>query len=170
MTRRALLGLILLGASGCAWAAPPVQVYGTPLALDRLAGQWSGQYVGDPAHRRNGSIAFTLKAGTHAAQGDVLMTPEGAQPYYRYFPDDPTGPRPSRVAQDQFLSIQFVEVEGGMVRGRLDLYWDPDRNSAATSEFVGRIADDVIEGTFTTTYRNGNPPTGGRWRVQRARR
>jgi hypothetical protein len=145
-------------------------MYGSPTALERLAGQWTGEYIGDPSHRRNGSIAFTLKAGTHAAQGDVMMIPDGALPYYRYFPDDSTGPRPTRIAQDQFLSIQFVEVEGGSVRGRLDLYWDPERNSAATSEFVGRIGDDVIEGTFTTTYRSGNPTTGGLWKVRRVRR
>ena len=157
MTRRQILGLLLLGASGCNWAAPPVQMYGSTTALERLAGQWTGEYIGDRSHGRRGSIAFTLKAGTHAAQGDVLMIPDDAMPYYRYLPANATGPRPTRIAQNEFLSIQFVEVEAGMVRGRLDLYWDPERNSAATSEFVGRIGDDVIEGTFTTTYRSGDP-------------
>jgi hypothetical protein len=158
-----------LVVAGCAWAAPRVQMHGSDRALERLAGRWSGEYVGDAAHRRNGSIAFTLKSGTHEAQGDVLMIPDGALPYQQYFPDDPTLPRPSRIAPNQFLSIQFVEVEGGMVGGRLDLYWDPERNSAATTEFVGRIGDDVIEGTFTTTYRSGNQATVGRWKVRRVR-
>ena len=169
MTRRQILVLMLCGASGCTWAAPPVRMYGSPMALERLAGRWRGEYIGDASHRRNGSIAFTLKSGTHEAQGDVLMIPDGGLPYYRHFPDDSTGPGLTRNSPDQFLSIRFVEVERGVVRGRLDLYWDPERNSAATSEFVGRISDDVIEGTFTTIYRSGNPTTGGRWKVRRVR-
>ena len=170
MPRLGVGTLLLLVAAGCHWAAPPVQMFGSPLALERLAGHWSGEYIGDASHRRNGSIAFTLKSGTHEAQGDVLMIPDGASPYQKYLPDDPSMRRPSRTAPDQFLSIRFVEVEGGMVRGRLDQYWDPDRNSAATSEFVGRISDDVIEGTFTTIYRSGNPATGGTWQVRRVRK
>jgi hypothetical protein len=145
-------------------------MYGSPTALERLAGRWSGEYIGDASHRRNGSIAFTLKSETHTAQGDVLMIPDGASPYQPYTPDDPMMPRPARGAPDQFLSIQFVEVDGGRIHGRLDLYWDPDRQSAATTEFVGRVGDDVIEGTFTTTYRSGNPATGGRWKVRRVRK
>jgi hypothetical protein len=171
MTRRGALGLVLLlNLAGCRWAAPPVQMYGTPEALERLAGQWSGQYLGNASHRRNGSIAFTLKPGTHDAQGDVLMVPEGGLPYQRYYPNDVTGAGATRTAADRYLSIRFIEVERGTVRGRLDQYWDPDRSSAATTEFVGRITDDVIEGTFTTTYRSGDPSTGGHWKVRRARR
>ena len=75
-----------------------------------------------------------------------------------------------RHAPDQFLSIRFVEVERGTVRGRLDQYWDPERHSAATTEFVGHVGDDVIEATFTTTSRSGNPSTGGHWKVRRTRR
>lgn len=163
-----MLGFILFTAAGCHWAAPQVQMFGTPASLDELTGQWSGQYVGDASHGRSGNIAFRLSPGTHEAQGDVMMTPDGGQPYGRFTFDDPTGQRPPRRA-DQFLSIRFVEVERGVVRGRLDPYWDPDRQSVASTVFVGRIGDDVIEGTFSTTYRNGDPSTGGTWKVQRTR-
>lgn len=169
MTRRLAMALSIFVAAGCGWAAPPVRMYGTETALERLAGQWSGEYIGDISHRRNGNIAFTLKAGTHEAQGDVMMVPEGASAYRPYDPADehrPGAPRPAT----RFLSIRFVEVERGMVRGRLDLYWDPDRESAANCQFVGRISDDVIEGTFTTTYGNGDSTTGGTWKVRRVRK
>jgi hypothetical protein len=169
MTRRTVLALMpVFIAAACRWAAPPVQMYGTETALERLAGQWSGEYIGDASHRRNGNIAFTLKPGTHEAQGDVMMVPDGASPYRRYEPEDSHQGTPHST--NRFLSIRFVEVERGTVRGRLDLYWDPDRLAAATSQFVGRISDDVIEGTFTTTYGNGDPATGGTWRVRRVRK
>jgi hypothetical protein len=158
-------------ASACSYAPPPIRVYGFPTDLERLAGQWAGAYRGEQGHRRSGSIAFTLTARTHEAAGDVLMTPEGASPYERYYGDDESRRGlEARVAPTHLLSIRFADVEGAWVSGRLDNFWDPDRQTNAYSIFAGRLADDVIEGTFTTVYANGDPNSTGRWKVRRVRR
>jgi hypothetical protein len=164
--------LVLLATiSACTYAPPPIRVYGTPSDLERLAGQWSGEYRGQPSHPRSGSIAFTLHAGTHEAAGDVLMTPQGASPYERYYGDDESRRGvEARMAPTHVLSIRFADVEGGRVSGRLDNFWDPDHRTSAYSIFTGRVSDDVIEGTFTTIYANGDANTTGQWKVRRVRR
>jgi hypothetical protein len=170
-TRRDIMIALFVLASACSYAPPPIRVYGTPTDLERLAGQWVGEYRGEQGHRRSGSIAFTLAAGTHEAAGDVLMTPEGASPYERYYGDDESRRgAEARVAPTQVLTIRFADVEGGFVSGRLDNFWDPDRRTSAHAIFAGRLADDVLEGTFTTIYASGEPPSRGRWKVRRVRR
>ena len=172
MRRVTLANLVLLGAlSACSYAPPPIRVYGAPGDVERLAGRWSGEYRGEPSHPRGGSIAFSLNAGTHEASGDVLMTPEGASPYERYNPNDELrrgeqGWMPSA----HVLSIRFADVEGGLISGRLDNFWDPDHKTSAYAIFSGRLTDNVIEGTFTTIYMNGDANTRGRWKVRRSRR
>jgi len=172
MRRIHLFGLILLAAtSACSYTAPPVRVYGTPSDVERLAGRWIGEYRGESSHPRTGNIAFTLRAGTHEATGDVLMTPQGASPYERYYGDDEMrrGDE-ARTAPYPVLSIRFIDVDRGQVSGRLDNFWDPDHKTSAYSIFTGRVADDVIEGTFTTLFMNGDANATGQWKVRRDRR
>ena len=172
MRRLRLTVIVWLAAlAACSYGQPPIRVYGSPTDLERLAGQWSGEYRGDPDHPRRGSIAFTLKSGTHEAVGDVLMTPQGASPYERYYGDD-EGRRgtDARTAPVQVLGIRFVDVDGGRVSGRLDNFWDPDHRTSAYSIFTGRLADDVLEGRFTTIYSNGDQTSTGSWKVRRVRR
>jgi hypothetical protein len=166
-----LTPLVLLLAAACSYGPPPVRVYGTPTDLERLAGRWSGDYRGDQGHRRSGSIAFTLRATTHEAAGDVLMTPEGATPYERYHGDDEARRGiEARPAPVQALSIRFADVDGTRISGRLDNFWDPDRRTSAYTVFNGRLADDRIEGRFTTVYANGDPASTGWWSVRRVDR
>lgn len=162
--------LLLSSAAGCQTTQPPIRVYGSGVDIERLAGRWVGDYRGEPGHPRGGSIAFSLSAATHEAAGDVLMTPENASPYERYYGDDESRRGvEARVAPVQVLTIRFADIGRQTVSGRLDNFWDPDRRTGAYSVFTGRVGDDVIEGTYVTVYLNGDPNTTGRWKVRRVR-
>ena len=168
--RTLVAGLTLLLAGSCASLAPPIRVQGSARDLERLSGQWRGEYVGDHDHRRRGTISFKLIAGEDYARGDVVMTPEGLdQPYHRYQSSDPGAPRTEPSHASPVLTIRFVAIEDDEVHGVLDPYWDPDRLTEASATFHGRLRDNVIEGTFTTTYASGTAKTGGQWKVVRGR-
>jgi hypothetical protein len=163
----------LLPAGGCGYVAPEVQVQGPVQDLDRLAGEWQGEYVGDPAHGRRGSISFKLVAGEGHAHGDVLMIPAGQTAPYGRRPgrvdaDTPPVERTER-APDPILTIRLVLANGRTVTGVLDPYWDPDRSTEATTTFQGVLTDDTIQGTFTTAYASGAARTAGTWTVKRRR-
>lgn len=163
-----LMASVLLGGWGCTFVAPAVPVQGTPAALELLSGEWWGEYVGDREHDRRGTIAFKLIAGEDHAHGDVLMVPRDTVRPYEPYRDDESGRRTAEpVSASRVLSIRFVAAGDGFVRGALDPYWDPDRRTEATATFRGRLRGDTIEGTFTTTYADGTPATGGRWTVAR---
>jgi hypothetical protein len=166
-----LAGMLALVLSwSCTYIAPPIRLQGSPRDLERLAGEWSGDYTGNHDHRRYGSITFKLVAGESQAHGDVLMIPEGLnRPYEPY--DAGESQTQSHVASRSptALSIRFVNVSDGSVTGVLDPYWDPDRMTVATSTFRGQLTDNVIAGTFTTKYANGSAETGGQWKVTRKR-
>jgi hypothetical protein len=164
-----LVAITVFLASACHYMGPAVRVYGSPRDLEALVGQWSGEYVGDLFHGRGGSIFFALTAGEQHAHGDVLMTPERGAPYVRYHEED-EAIRGSRFAHDEVLTIQFVTAQDGRVTGRLDPYWDPERNAEAVTVFTGQLDGDRIEGTFTASYSRGIPSTSGRWTVRRIRR
>jgi hypothetical protein len=150
-----------------------VQVQGPAEDLDRLAGEWQGEYIGDPSHARRGTIAFKLVAGAAHAQGDVVMTPQGAAAPYGRFVDrsgDRTPVEPRQTTPEPILTIKLVLANGRMVSGSLDPYWDPDRSTQATTTFVGTLVDDTVEGTFVTEYASRAPSTSGTWKVTRSRR
>ena len=174
MTRsaNACLGpFVLAAAVGCASMGPTVQVYGSPGDLERLSGEWSGDYVAKGDYRRQGSISFRLSAAGSHAYGDVLMTADGSnQPYGRYYGEDSFRRGQEQTPRDSLLTIRFVRVDGDTVSGILDNYWDPDRRTMASSVFQGVLKDDVIEGTFRTQYASRESESGGRWKVTRHRR
>jgi hypothetical protein len=172
MTRRLSIAGVLgfLISAGCATLSPPVRVEGQPADLEALVGKWSGEYVGDGARGRSGTIAFTLAAGENHAHGDVLMIPRGStRPYERYDGREPIGPRREPRPPAEMLTIHFVRAENGEVYGTLAPYWDPDRDCQAWTSFRGRIKGSVIEGTFASTYARPTAETTGRWRVTRDR-
>jgi hypothetical protein len=70
----------------------------------------------------------------------------------------------------EILSIRIVRVEDGTLRGDLQTYWDPDRETAATTTFRGTLREDTIVGTFLTTFASGTLETRGQWRVTRVNR
>jgi hypothetical protein len=168
--RTLLVITAIVVVSNCAFVAPRVEVLGTPGGLARLSGEWWGEYIGDRDHARHGSIAFKLVAGEDHAHGDVLMIPEGlGRPYGRNQWDEPGTPPHELEQRSRMLEIRFVMVTENTVNGVLGPYWDPDRQTEASATFRGRLADDTIEGTFTTSYASGAAKTGGRWKVWRAR-
>jgi hypothetical protein len=170
---RWICGVSLIAlVSGCASFSPPVRVEATPAALELLAGDWSGDYVGDDPQARRGTIVFKLVWGEDHAHGDVIMVPAGStRAYERYHGDQPPMPEPEG-SRSQVLTIRFVRAtDGPFITGQLDPYWDPDRRSRAFTSFRGTIGDGMISGTFETRFADAGAPeaTTGRWKVVRQR-
>jgi hypothetical protein len=136
--------------------APDVPMAGAKSDLSAMAGRWEGSYSSE-ATGRSGSIVFELKSGKETAKGDVLMVPKGAN-----------APAPSSDplhGMPQVLNISFVNAEGGVVKGTMDPYRDPDCDCEVQTTFVGLRKGDTIEGTFTTT--GTTTLTTGRWSIVR---
>jgi hypothetical protein len=94
------------------------------------------------------------------------MIPEGwTRSYERYHGDAPIQGR--RAESAQILTIRFVRAVDGAVTGRLDPYWDFDRDCPASTTFRGAIGDGIIAGTFTTTFGSSVAEATGRWSVRR---
>jgi hypothetical protein len=153
-------------ASGCV-PMPPVALDATPADLEILAGEWAGEYESAALGRR-GSIEFTLKAGTNEARGDVLMVPSGRGTPYRPQPYD-EGQHLRGMPASEILTINFIRASDGSITGRLDRYWDPDRNCFADTTFNGRVALGVVEGTFKTTFDCGAGAATGTWTATKKR-
>ena len=136
--------------------APAVPVAGSDASA--LAGRWEGEYSSE-ATGRSGSIVFELKAGDRVAHGDVLMVPKAAERTA-----DPLATMP------QVLNINFVSASGGIVTGTMDPYRDPRCDCEVQTTFVGRVAGDTVEGTFTTTPSGNAPITTGRWKIARKKK
>ncbi len=66
------------------------------------------------------------------------------------------------------LPIRFFVVDGNIVAGFLDAYWEPDCDCEATTEYRGLLGGDTIAGTFMTRLQNGVIHTG-RWSMRRRR-
>jgi hypothetical protein len=144
--------------------APAVPVAGARSDISTLAGRWEGEYHSE-ATGRSGSIVFELKPGDTVARGDVLMVPQGANS-----PAPATtlpGTSETLRTMPQVLSISFVSASGGVVKGTMDPYRDPDCDCEVQTTFVGKVAGNVIEGTFTTSPSGAGPITAGRWSITR---
>jgi len=160
--------LSILAAWSCAHGAAPIRLEGRPEEWAALAGTWAGSYEGEGTLGRRGSIRFTLEAAEGHAHGDVFMTPLGAtRPFERYRAGEPISVPREAPETLQPLTIQFVRVEDGMVKGTLDAYWDPDRQCEAYTTFLGRVYPDRIEGTFRTTFSRPAADATGQWVVKR---
>ena len=130
--------------------APPVPVAGSDTSA--LAGRWEGEYSSE-ATGRKGSIVFELKSGDRVARGDVLMVPKGGE-----------------SSIPQVLNISFVSSSGDVVTGTMDVYEDPGCACDVQTTFVGRVAGDTVEGTFTTTPTAGGPIATGHWKITRKKK
>jgi hypothetical protein len=137
--------------------APVVPVGGTDMSS--LVGKWVGDYSSTETGR-SGSIVIEFKSGGKVARGDVLMQPKG------YSASAAPGADPLK-SMPQVLSISFVNVEGGAIKGTMDPYTDPSCNCQVDTTFVGKLSGDTIEGTFSTTPSGQNAPKVGKWKVTR---
>lgn len=161
---RLLLALAFAATAGCGIAMRQVPFEASAADWEALAGDWRGDYTIADSDR-HGSIMFRLKAGSREAAGDVLMIADRATGPYRPAPDPQR--RPQAHDETQLLTIRFVAVDRGRVRGSMDPYWDPDRRCQARASFMGSIKGDVIAGPFSSVCEDGLRPYQGTWRVER---
>jgi hypothetical protein len=149
---------------GCMTQRNPVDMYGDSVDLELLEGEWSGDYFSKDTGR-SGTITFTLTAEADVAFGDVLMTPSSSrEPYH------PVGFRDKADVDPQFpslLTIKFVEVLGGKIRGQLIPYWDPEMQRRLITTFEGVLKGDTIEGTFESRIEQSPIYFYGQWQVFR---
>ena len=156
----------LLVLTGCANSSnPPISVGGAPPAVASLAGQWDGQYRTVDGGRR-GTIKFDLAQGDTVATGNVIMASTVEAPASPGAGAAPTGAPAARPATEA-LSVRFVQVDNGVVRGRLAPYTDPECGCTVDTVFDGRVKGDRIEGTFTIRNTLTGTTREGRWSVQR---
>lgn len=162
---------VALAAAACTLAcsssknpAPAVPVAGERSDISTLAGRWEGEYSSE-ATGRSGSIVFELKPGDTVARGDVLMVPKGSNAAAE--PSRLPGTSETLRTMPQMLNISFVSASGGVVKGTMDPYRDPDCDCEVQTTFVGRIAGNRIEGTFTTMGSGATPLATGRWSITR---
>jgi hypothetical protein len=150
---------------GCAPQRARVPLYGDPSGL---AGEWSGQYQSDEIGR-SGPIVFRLTAGQDTARGDVVMlvARSSAEGPGFYPAGTPSAWPASPVADARVLTIRFVQVEGGHIRGRLDSYRDPSCGCTVDTVFEGVQQGDVITGTFVARHLERAHTQRGRWHVRR---
>lgn len=163
------VGAITL-ALGCALRAPETEVTADDFDLSPLVGQWSGEYS-SAATGRTGDISFVLQAGDVAASGRIEMLARA--PDNVVVPADRPMVNGSLAAPArQLLTIHFVRKEGRRVIGLLDPYTDPDCACRVTTTFDGAFIDGrTIEGRYITIGSElAHTPTGGQWKVTRAKR
>lgn len=161
---RAVLPMALTVVLACAGTPPPVTVVGTESDFATLDGSWSGEYWGSGAGR-SGSIVFEVKADSHAATGDVAMTPRGSnRPLHRAHD---AGVGEASIPSTQLLTIRFVQIADGRVSGELDPYHSPDCNCTLLTRFLGSLRGDTISGTYETRGERTAERTSGEWRVVR---
>lgn len=161
----ATLALAVL-ASGCAARGAPVPIVGTASDTDALVGEWVGEYWSTETGR-SGSISFTLAARGDTAYGDVVMIPVGGGQPLRPWRDDSQGAADRPLPE--VLTISFVSVAGNEVSGSLAPYRDPVCGCALHTSFVGQLAGDTIEGTYSSRHERTTQEAHGHWKVTRRR-
>jgi hypothetical protein len=157
-----LAALSVTLAAGCRYAGTPVPMHGRAADIAALAGRWDGEFFSDES-RRNGSLLFTIRAGTDTAFGDVVLTPTSFDPVVAADAKDPVHLRHSRAPE--VLRIHFVTVRERVIQGEIEPYIAPDCKCVVVTEFLGTVSGDLIEGTYTT--RGSGIRQEGRWSMRR---
>jgi hypothetical protein len=160
--RRLYLACLAVALSGCASTPPPpIAVSGAPSAVAGLAGRWAGDYrISDGS--RHGVVLFNLARGDNYATGSVIMQPASLATVDALAP---RGDLPHPPGSE--LTVKFVQVANGMVRGQLEPYTEPDCACLVRTVFEGRLKGDRIEGTFTIRNTVTGEIRAGDWRVTR---
>lgn len=168
--RRAKRGLgvtaVLFVVAACATASPPIPMTGETPAIQTLAGRWTGRYE-SRVTGRFGSISFELRAGSDTARGDVQMIPAGRSEPLHSLERDRNGTWVDATRSPHFLTIRFVGVSDGRIRGCLDPYRDPDTGAVLLTSFRGVVSGDSIVGTFESSTETSGVRATGRWWVTR---
>jgi hypothetical protein len=163
--RIAFLTLLTAGAllAACRYTPTHVPLVGAPADIAKMAGTWEGDYSSD-ASGRAGVIVFEITAGVDTAHGEVLMTPQYGPPLRAA--DAGTRMHAEHVRSAELLTVRFVRIDGGLIRGELEPYIAPDCMCPVTTVFRGTMAGDRIEGTYVTRGPQGLMQEG-RWAVKR---
>ena len=158
----------ILAIAGCAPRhQPEIELTASDFDLNPLVGEWRGNYSSTET-RRNGTIAFTLRAAESAASGNVVMLPRADSSFAaNHAPVDPSIPNTREI-----LTIHFVRKEGSNVVGTLDPYLDPECACQVITTFQGAFRDrGTIEGIYTTVpAKSGTKATSGTWKVTRVKK
>lgn len=172
--KRSTVILAAVGASalalGCALRAPKTEVTADDFDLAPLVGEWRGDYASEETGR-NGDISFVLRAGEVSTFGRIEML--AREPQAVVVPvDRPMVNGRLTAPARQVLTIHFVRKEGNRVIGMLDPYTDPECGCRVTTTFEGVFLDSrTIAGTYNTLSTElAHHPTGGQWKVTRAKR
>lgn len=152
---------------GCNLSQNPVNLVGDKVDLESLEGEWRGDYFSKDTGR-SGTIEFMLIGEKKKAFGDVLMIPRGSkEPYH------PIGYRDKAEVDPkipELLTINFVEVVGGKVRGELTPYWDPEMQRRMYTTFEGVVMEDTIQGTYESRMEQSPIYFYGQWMVTRKKK
>jgi len=130
-------------AAACGGGQKQVEVKGGDTEVAKLAGNWEGDYQGNESGR-SGTIKFTLQLGRHTADGEVFMG-----------------------GSETPLSIQFVEITGGQLKGTIAPYTDPNCQCEVETSFLGNLEGDRISGMFETKIGSTGQIQTGTWQVTR---
>lgn len=137
---------LTLALSACAGSASSVPVKGPQEQVLQLAGDWEGSFDGATSGRQ-GEIRFELTAGRHIASGQVVMFDEQAQQ------------RP--------LGIELVQVQDGLITGKIEPYLEPQCDCQVVTEFSGNMIGDYIDGTYVTRGLDKPVEQRGSWSMAR---
>ena len=94
------------------------------------------------------------------------MVPRGSGTPYQPRPYHDAQP-PPQTPSFELLTIRFIRASNGSIVGRLDRYWDPDRNCFANTAFNGYVSLGIVEGTFKTTFECGAGEATGTWNASK---
>jgi len=168
MQRAPLIMAAFATSIACATKPPGIELTSSDFDLQPLVGVWRGTYS-NPQAGRQGTIAFSLRAGESFASGNVVMIPKA---------DSLLTPEERELVSDvastsrSVIPIHFIRKQGGNLSGTLDPYRAPDCDCMVNTTFQGSFVDaSTIQGTFTTVpSRAGSSITSGTWRVSRVKK
>ena len=157
----AVLAVLIAGCGS--YSAPPVQLAGDPASMGALRGTWHGTFRNTQLRRR-GQVDFRMKADADSAFGEVVMyTDSPSQPIWNRPTTGPSGTHEVST----WLRIRFVRVEGGLVSGEMEPFFEPRCQCYTTARFVGRLHGTKIDGSYTTRSADGRFESSGSWEAER---
>jgi hypothetical protein len=131
------------------------------LDMTLLEGTWIGEYS-SMVNNHQGYINLTLEASSTKAVGGLSMV-SGKK-------NRSGKPGTSRSSKEKRkpLDVTFVEAEGGMVKGTVALFTDPQSGLQIETIFKGNLVEDgVIEGVFSSTLTESGHSYTGSWNAVR---
>ncbi len=157
MKRRLLLAVVAVTTGACGSFQSAIPVLGPPADRAALVGHWEGEF--ESVARRSGIVDFELSAPADTAIGVVVLISHDPRPREVRGEDrrDPT----------LALEVEFIEVDGDVVRGALRVYPDPVDGSRIRTTFRGRLQGDEVSGTYEARSLDTGESLTGRWEMRR---